>query len=772
MKRMSGISVAVIALLAGVQAQAQQRSERLSLPIAPAPFAGVIRDNVLDSTPTPLVPVRAPQGAPNILLFMSDDVGFAMSSAFGGPVPTPNMDRLAAAGQRYNRFHTTGICSPSRAALLTGRNHHHVGAGYLSDLPTGFPGYDAHIPPSTATIAQTLRLNGYSTAMFGKHHNVPGGEETAAGPFDQWPTGLGFDYFYGFVQGDTDQWNPNLYRGSSRLPDQPEPAVLLDHRLADDMISWVHNQKAAAPDKPFFVYFAPGSTHAPHQAPAEDIARFRGKFDQGWDVQREEIWRRQLAQGIIPPGTKLTVCPDGIPAWASLTAQQKAFAARTMEVAAAMLAYQDAQLGRVIDELQRMGEYDRTLFAIVQGDNGAATEVGPRGTVNELGNINGLDEDDAWLAANVDRLGGRQTYPTYPAGWALAMNTPLRWTKQYASMLGAIRNGMILSWQGHVAHPDSVCAEFGHLVDMAPTLLDAAGIPAPDTVAGVKQKPFDGQSLIPSLAACRADRPRTQYFEIGGKAGLYHDGWFASLDDGRKPWEPVPPGGPRAAGTWTLYDLDRDFSQADDVSAQNPDRMKAMIALWQAVAAKNDVMPLDHRFGPARGGHLPPPRTRYDYWGKDVSVSAMRGPMFAGRSFTVNADLKLDRPDASGVVLAVGSRFAGWSLYLDKGRPVFTYARSTRPEDIVTIAAKARLPKGATSLHLAFTAEGVRKGAKVAIGSGDDILASGAIARTFVLPAGVGEMLDVGRDTGVTVTDYRTAHGEIEGDVPHVVISF
>ena len=444
-----------------------------------------------------------------------------------------------------------------------------------------------------------------------------------------------------------------------------------------------------------------------------------------------------------------------------------------MEVAAGMLAYQDEQLGRVMDELRRMGVLDDTLVAIIEGDNGAATEVGPKGTINELGNINGLVEDDAWLAANAKHLGGRDTYPTYPAGWALAMNTPLRWTKQYASMLGAIRNGMILSWKGHVTRPDSICGEFGHVVDIAPTLLEAAGVPVPTTVYGVAQKPMDGQSLLPSLAACQPNKPRTQYFEIGGKIGLYDDGWFASNDDGRLPWKAAPPSGMRPQTQWTLYDLRKDFSQADDVSAQYPDRLKQMIALWQDVAAKNNVYPLDHRFGPGRGaGAMQAGRDHFEYWGKDVSVLAIREPNFAGRSFTLKAQIQLDTPKSSGVVVALGSHFAGWSLYLDKGRPMFTYARSTKPDDIVTIAGTQRLAKGASDLRLSFTSQGIRGKAHVEIASGDKVLAQGDIARTFILPAGLGETLDVGRDTGVTVTGYRSPQGAIEGDVSHVTIDF
>ena len=774
MKRRLQMTAAAAALLLASPAAGQPA--RTTLPIPPAPFEGVAAPTLEQSRPSGAWgAVRAPAGAPNIFLLMSDDVGFAMSSGFGGPVATPNFDRLAASGQRYNRFHTTAICSPSRAALLTGRNAHRAGTGFLSDQPAGFPGYDMHIPASTATIAQTLKLNGYNTAMFGKHHNVPRGEETAAGPFDMWPTGLGFEYFFGFVGGDTDQWNPTLYRGISLVPDRAGPPELLERTLASDAIRWIHNQNAAAPDKPFFIYYAPGSTHAPHHARPEDIARFKGRFDQGWDRAREEIHRRQLAMGIIPAGAKLTPRPAELPAWDSLTPGQKAFAARTMEVAAAQLAYQDEQLGRVLAELDRMGLADNTLFVIIHGDNGASAEVGPRGSLNEIGRMsNSIAEDDAWLAANLDKLGGPDTYQSYPAGWAWAMNTPFPWTKQYASMLGGIRNGMIVSWKGHVARPDSVCAEFGHLVDIAPTLLDAAHIPAPETVNGVKQQPFDGQSLLPSLAACQPDKPRTQYFEIAGKVGFYQDGWFASADDGRTPWEDKPPAGfdPKSP-SWKLYDLRSDFSQSEDVAAQHPERLAAMVESWRKVAADNNVYPLQNRFGMARsmrGGV--PPRKRHDYWGSDVSVPATRGPMFIGRSFTLNADVELATPRASGAIFAVGSRFAGFSLYLDDGRPSFVYALSTRPQDVTRIAAPDRLPAGRANLRLTFDSEGMGKGGQVSILQGEKVLATGRVPQAFITAAGIGEMVNVGQDTGVTVTDYRTPQGKLQGDVRHVSVTF
>ena len=759
----------------GLALPAMAQAPRTVLPVPEAPFTGVIGETVAQSRPAPTaVPVRAPAGAPNILVFLGDDVGFGMSSTFGGPVPTRNMDRLAASGERYNRFHTTAICSPTRAALLTGRNHHNVGVGHLTDLPSDFPGYTAHIPPSTATIAQTLRLNGYNTAMFGKHHDIPSGEETPAGPFDLWPTGLGFEYYFGFPTGDTHQWRPVLYRGITRLPDLEGPPVLVEKRLVDDAITWVHNQKAAAPDKPFFIYYASGATHAPHHAPPEYIARFKGKFDQGWDKVREETLQRQIAMGVVPPGTQMAPRPAEVPAWDDLTPTQKAYAIRSMEVAAAMLAYQDEQFGRLLNELERMGQLDNTLVMVVQGDNGASAEAGPPGTINEIGRLsNNIEEDDAWLAANIDKLGTEETYATYPGGWAWAMNAPFPWTKQYASMLGGIRNGMIMSWKGRVAQPGSVCAEFGHVVDIAPTALEAAGLPAPEVVYGVKQKPMDGRSLLPSLKACQPEKPRTQYFEITGKVGLYKDGWFLSSEDGRKPWEQTPPAGFDAANPpWALYDLRTDFAQAKDVAAEHPEQVKAMVAAWREEATRNNVFPLDHRFSMGRGKMPFQSGKAFDYWGGDVSIPAMKGPLFVGRSFTLDADFTLDSAKASGAIFALGSRFGGWSLYLDRGKPSLVYAYSTRPQDITRIAAKETLPAGAGRLRMTFVSEGVGKGGEAQLLVGDRVVASGRIPKTFTTTAGVGEMLDVGRDTGVPVTDYHTPNGRLEGDVSHVALRF
>lgn len=774
-KRLLLVCASSLVFANGVNAQVA----RDVLPIPAPAFDGVIATTVEQSRPSWPRPVTAPQGAPNVLLMMTDDVGFSTASTFGGPVPTPNLDRLAKVGQRYNRFHTTSICSPTRAALLTGRNPHASGMGALSDTPSGFPGYFGAIPRTTATIAQILRMNGYSTAMFGKHHGIPDAENSSGGPFDQWPTGLGFDYFFGFTGGDSDQWHPNLIRGTSLVDDSSGAHEVLDKRLADDAIGWIHNQKAAAPDRPFFVYYATGTLHAPHQAPPEWIARFAGQFTEGWDKMREQNHRRQLAMGIIPPGTKLTPRPAEIPAWDSLTADQKTYAVKSMQVAAAALAYQDDQMGRVLDELERMGELDKTLVMFIEGDNGASGEGGPNGTINEIGAmVNALGETPDWLAANADKLGGPHTYGNYPVGWAWALNTPFRWTKQYSSYLGGIRNGLVVAWPGHIKHRGGICAQFGHVVDIAPTILQAAGLPAPEQVNGIPQRPMDGQSLVPSLASCAPEAPRTQYFEMYGKIGLYKDGWFLASDNGRLPWQSVIAKSSQPdASKWELYDLNKDFSQSTDLAARYPERITALRKVWDEEARRNDVYPLSSRFGFAHVSGKAEPlrreRLSFDYWGKDTSIAFGVAPNFAGRSYTLSADINLDTPTASGAIVADGSSFGGWTLFLEKGRPVYVYALSTNPAHVTRFEGAAALPSGGSRIAIKFKSEG-RAGSPGTLQMlvNDKEVATGRIPQTMLRTAGLGEMLDIGRDTGSPVTEYLVPGGRIEGDISHVALRF
>jgi arylsulfatase len=727
-----------------------------------------------DTAPAP-ARVRAPEGAPNILLVLTDDVGFGASSSFGGEIPTPNLDRLASQGLRYNRFHTTGICSPTRAALLTGRNHHSVATGMLTDLPSGHPGYTGILPRSAASVARVLRDNGYSTAMFGKHHNLVRTETSQAGPFDRWPTGLGFEYFYGFIGGDTNQFHPKLYRDTAPVEPSQDRNYILDRDLADDAIRWVHEQKAAAPDKPFFLYFAPGTTHAPHQAPKEWIARFRGRFDPGWDEVRKQIFARQKAAGVIPADAELTPRPAQIPAWASLGAAQKKVSARMMEVYAGMLAFQDAQFGRILDELARMGLRDGTLVMFIEGDNGASGEGTPRGTLNEIGVMgNDFTDDPEYLAAHVDDQGGPDSYQVYPIGWAWAMDSPFQWVKQIASHLGATRNGLVVSWPRRIQAHGEIRSQFHHVIDVAPTLLEVAGVPWPTAVDGIPQQRVDGVSMVYSFdSATAADRRTTQYFEMLGNRALYRGGWLVNTTPRRMPWMKSPPEPRGEEYRWELYDLNRDFSQAHDLAEAQPERLAAMQAAWWQEAERNQVLPVDDDMRSrdrvaTQAGALAGRPSHFTYWSPDTSVGSDSAPVLGGRSFTVTAHVKVPPKGGEGVLVASGSRFAGFSFYLEKGRPVALYAFSHEARDCFEIAGAVRVPPGEAELRCDFEYDGggLQKGGLLRIRVNGEEVASGRIGRTFLMPAGIGETFDVGRDTGLTVTPRYA--GEFNGEIRRV----
>lgn len=752
--------------------------DRTVLPVRTKPFGDVAGRTLEASVPSFPALVRAPAGAPNVLLILTDDVGFGTTSAFGGVIPTPNLERLASQGVRFNRFHTTAMCSPTRAALLTGRNHHAVGTATVTDAASGFEGYSSVIPRSAATLAEVLRLNGWNTAMFGKHHNVPSWQLSLAGPFDLWPTGLGFEYFYGFLGGDTDQWHPRVYRntapvGDNRVPGKPR---LLDEDLADEVIGWIHNQKAAAPDKPFFVYYAPGTAHAPHQAPREWIERFRGRFDSGWDVLRREIFERQKASGVIPAGTELPPREDAIPAWDSLGAEQKRHYARMMEVFAAVIAYQDAQVGRVLDEIGRMGIADDTLVVYVVGDNGASAEGGLEGSQNELGvMLNGVRESAEWRREIERELGGAKTYQLLPVGWSWALNTPFRWTKQVASHLGGTRNGMVMSWPAKIRARGELRSQFTHVVDVAPTVLEAVGVPSPATVNGYSQQPIDGVSFLYALDAPDApERHTRQYFEMFGNRALYQDGWLASTTPARLPWAFGAGSVSTDRYRWELYDLRRDFAQAHDLAGREPERLAAMRRGFDAEAERNHVFPLDDRMGPMRA--MPAMqaygsrRTRFEYWGTEVSVAATAAPSFAARSFSVTAELDAG-PGASGVLLAAGSHFGGWTFYLDHGRPVVHQALSQQPADQFHVAAGSAVPGGPATVRYDFDYDGggPGRGGLMRISIDGREVGRGRIERTILAIAGLGETYDVGRDTGAPVLDYPIAP-EFAGRIRRVEI--
>jgi arylsulfatase len=747
------------------------------LPYPPAPFGGQTSLSPTQSKAQFPAQVKAPNGAPNVIVVLTDDVGFAASSTFGGSIPTPSLDQLAAHGLRFNHFHTTAMCSPTRAALLTGRNHHAVANGTVADMSTGYPGYNGEIPRSAATIAEILRLNGYSTAMFGKHHNAPYEQLSAAGPFDLWPTGLGFEYFYGFLGGDTDQWQPKLYRGTSPLDTQAEmKGQLLDKVLADEAINWVHNQKAGAPDKPFFMYYATGSAHAPHQAPKEWIDRFKGKFDMGWDKLREQNFAQQKAQGVIPANAVLTPRPAAIPAWDSISPEQQRVNARQMEVYAAQLAYQDAQFGRIIDELKRMGQLDNTLVMFVEGDNGASGEGGINGSQNELGAMaNRMQQPTEWMTKFMPQMGGPKSYQLYAVGWAWAIDTPFQWTKQIASHLGGTRNGFVVSWPARIKAQGEQRTQFHHVIDIMPTVLEAAGVKAPSVVYGVEQQRVDGVSMAYAFDDAKAaDRRTTQYFEMLGNRSIYHDGWLASTTPPRGPWMDEGKSLEPDAYQWELYNLNEDFSQANNLAAAQPEKLKEMQQLWMQEAERNNVLPVDTRNGMLRAmsGRPFPSAKTFTYWGRDISVPQKSGPMFAGRSFSITADVVLPAK-ANGVLVATGSWFGGWSFYLDKGRVVAHEAASQKEDDQFRVQSNAALPAGPAKIRFDFASDGgIGAGGTMSISVDGKQVASGRFGRTILVTAGLGETFDIGIDTGVPVVEAYKNSGRLEGEIEKVVVEF
>jgi arylsulfatase A-like enzyme len=549
------------------------------LPMPEPAFSGKIGRTVKDSTPDFPKGLEAPAGAPNILLILTDDVGFGATSTFGGPIQTPNFQRLADNGLRYNKYHTTALCSPTRAALITGRNHHSVASGVITEFATGYPGYNSLVPKSAGSVGAVLRENGYNTSWFGKMHNVPDWMSSQAGPFDLWPNGLGFEHFYGFLGGDSDQWHPALYENMTPIePYLGNPDYILDRDLADKAITWMRMQHALAPNKPWLLYYATGTAHAPHHAPKDWIAKYKGQFDQGWDKVREETLARQIRLGVVPAGAQLTKRPEQIPEWDSLSADQKRLYARMMEVYAGALSHADYNIGRLLDAVEQSGQMDNTLVVFMMGDNGASAEGTLQGTTNEVGTAaNSVKESIPYLLSMIDELGGPRCYNHYPVGWAHAMDTPMQWTKQIASHFGGTRNGMVISWPARIKDKGGLRSQFCHVIDIVPTIYEAAKITPPTMLDGVEQKPLDGMSLVytfdkPDVPTVR----NTQYFEMMGNRAIYKDGWMASTTPLRLPWvtsgyEPSPDD-----FKWELYNINEDFSQADNLVDKYPDKLKEL----------------------------------------------------------------------------------------------------------------------------------------------------------------------------------------------------
>lgn len=660
----------------------------------------------------------APKGAPNVLIVMTDDVGFGASSTFGGPIPTPFLDALAANGLRYNQFHTTGMCSPSRAALLTGRNHHSVGAGTVAFIATDDAGYTSVIPDSAATIAEILRQNGYNTAWFGKNHNTPLWENTPIGPFDRWPNGLGFDYFYGFNMSMVNQFTPSLVENRNCIDAPRSPDYILDKDLADRALSWLRIQRTLAPEKPFMIYYAPGTAHAPHQAPKAWIDKFKGQFDQGWDEVRQETFNRQKVMGIIPSDALLTPRPDEVPAWDSLSPDEKKVAARLMEVYAAALSYFDDQFGRVIDELGVTGQLQNTLVIFVQGDNGASAGAF-EGTRSELAAFGGIETGYKDMIDQLDELGGPHTWEDYPVGWACAMDTPFQWAKTIASHLGGIRNGLVISWPQRIRDVGAVRPQFHHLIDILPTILEAAGIDAPKMIKGVTQKPIEGVSMVYSFNQPAAASTRTsQYFEILGNRSFYKDGWMASTTPKRMPWLLIEDGNTADSYEWELYDLSTDYSQARDLAKVRPEKLAELRDEFMEVAERYNVLPLNDaymgRVNPALRPSRTAGRTSFLYYPGATRYTDGAFPKL-GKHWRVTAKIESPPQNPDGTLIVQGDHFGGWGLFVIDGKVTFIYRASDQKIDVFSSQATDRLHFGPHLISVVFDGRGYPSGANAVI---------------------------------------------------------
>jgi arylsulfatase len=737
------------------------------LPRPEQAFAGKLGQTTKESVKDFPKMVEAPKGAPNILVILTDDVGFAASSTFGGPIPTPTMDRLANAGLRYNNFHTTALCSPTRAALLSGRNHHSASTGVITELATGFPGYNSLMSKRNGTFAEILKQNGYNTSWYGKNHNVPDWMTSQAGPFDLWPTGLGFEYFYGFIGGDTSQWNPALVEGTKPIePPHDAKNYFFDVDMADHTINWIRMQHATAPGKPFLAYYAPGTAHAPHHAPKEWIAKFKGKFDQGWDKVREESFARQKAAGVIPADTKLTARSAGIPAWDSLNADQKKVFARMMEVYAAALSHADHQMNRILDSIEAQGELDNTLVVYIQGDNGASGEGGMQGLLNEMTVFNAIPEDMKEVVRRMDELGGPTTFNHYPVGWAHAMDTPFQWTKQIASHFGGTRNGMVISWPARIQDKGGLRSQFASVIDIMPTLLEAAGVPAPTSINGVAQKPIEGTSLVYSFNDAKApSKHTTQYFEMFGNRAIYHDGWVAATTPGVAPWDSAAETEGRLPAVldykWELYNVKEDFSEANDLASKHPAKLKELQDLFWKEAEKYNVLPIENaripRFDVGLRPSLTTGRDVFTYFPGLVRIPEGAAPDLKNKSYQIKAEVVIPKSGAEGMLLTHGGRFSGYGLYLLKGKPVFTYNLAGVAR--YSVAGKEALKPGAHTILFDFKYDGggLGKGGVGTLQVDGKTVATNRIERTLAFRLSLDETLDCGEDTGTPVSeDYHT----------------
>ncbi len=770
--------IALAACLAAVPASAQQRDklDRTVLPIPEPKYPPITELDARKAKAPPRFEVKAPKGAPNVVIVLIDDIGFGHASAFGGPISMPTLDRLANAGLRYNRFHTTALCSPTRTALLTGRNHHVNNAGAIMELATAFPGNTGVRPNSVAPLAEMLRLNGYSTAAFGKYHETAPWEVSVSGPYDRWPTHSGFDKFYGFIGGETNQWAPAIYDGVVRVEHPRDPNYHFTTDMTNQAIAWVRFQQAMTPEKPFFIYFAPGATHAPHHVPKEWIAKYKGKFEQGWDKLREETLARQIQLGVVPPGAKLTPRPAEIPAWDPLSPDRKRLFARQMETFAGFAEHTDHEIGLLVQAIRDMGELDNTLFFYIVGDNGASAEGGPDGTYNELLALNGIVSDISSQLQWIDQWGGPMTFPHFSIGWAHAGNTPFQWTKQVASHFGGTRNPMVIHWPNRIKAKGELRSQFHHVIDVGPTVLEAVGLPEPTMVNGTKQRPMDGVSLVYTFDNPNAKgRRTTQYFEMFGNRAIYHDGWVAATRHSI-PWL-MAQNPPLDQDRWELYNVAEDFSQANDLAAQNPQKLKELQDLFVKEAIRNHVFPLDdrraERFNAVIAGRpdLMGPRTSLTLYEGMTGITENAFINIKGRSHTITAEVEVPRGGASGVIIAQAGRFGGWSLYMKDGRvhEVYNFGGLER----FTVSSPQPLAPGRHTIRYDFIYDGGKPGS----GGTSRLSVDGQqvgevrVPRTMPFAYSADEGVDVGTDNETPVTeDYKERDNKFTGKIHKVTV--
>jgi arylsulfatase len=748
--------------------------DRAVLPVKEPVYPAITELDARNAKAPARFEVKAPEKAPNIVVVLIDDIGFGHSSAFGGPIHMPTLEKLAANGLKYNRFHTTALCSPTRTALLTGYNHHSNNAGAIMEVATAFPGNTGVRPQSITPVAEVLRLNGFSTAAFGKYHETPPWEASVSGPYDRWPTGSGFDKFYGFIGGETNQWHPMVYDGTARVyPNVEDSNYHFTNDMTNQALAWMNTQQSLTPDKPFYMYFATGATHAPHHAPKEYADRYKGKFAQGWDKVREETLARQKALGVVPENTVLAPKPSAIKDWDKLTVDEKKLFERQMEVFAGFAEHTDEQVGRLVAALEERGELDNTLFIYIVGDNGSSAEGGMIGMFNENTYFNGVQETIDMQLSRINQLGTEHTYNHFAAGWAVAGNTPFTWTKQVASNFGGTRNGMVIHWPAGIKSKNEVRSQFHHVIDIAPTIYEAVNVPAPKTVNGIVQKPLEGVSMNYSFDnAAAADVRKTQYFEMIGNRAIYHEGWFAGTIH-KAPWEGQPRR-PLAEDIWELYNINEDFSQSNNLAEKNPEKLEELKKKFLEEAVKYNVLPIDdrsiERFDPGIAGRpdLMNGRTKLVLYegAKGIPENAFINIKNTSLSITAEVDVPAN---ASGVILCQGGDFGGWSLYLLDGKPIYTY--NWVGLEMYSVTSTQKMSAGKHTLQLDFAYDGGRgAGGTATISMDGTKIGEGKIGKTNSNTFGIDESADVGTDENTPVNPAYFKKEKFTGKINKVTI--